>query len=179
MKMDMKVTGMKELQAQLRYTAEKVPDNARKAMHRAADHILKEAKLNTPVDKFNLEKSIRKEVTYGVRGRLQINILVGGMMVDGVNITKQKNRNLSKQQRKRRVNVDQYAVLVHEAYETSVAYKNGPGPGTRAKMLANPGRKIGSKFLERALRDNRKTTYTTIFQSVVQTLKSIWGRMFK
>lgn len=178
MKMNMKVTGLKEIQAQLRYTAEKVPENGRKAMHRAADHILEEAKLNTPVDKFNLEKSIRKEITYGTRGRLQINILVGGMMVDGVNITKQKNRNLSKQQRKRRVNVDQYAVMIHENYE-GVTRKNGPGPGTRAKMLANPGRKIGSKFLERALKDNQKATYTTIFQSVVQTLKSIWGRMFK
>lgn len=125
--------GIEAVILRLRNLAQTVPDNARKVMHRGADRIVKEAKLNVPVDTHNLEESIRKEVDYGFRGRLKIDITCGGE-VNGVN-------------------VDQYAVIVHENYEGML--KHGPGPGTLAKMAANPGRIIGSKFLERALEAER------------------------
>lgn len=170
----LKLTGAKEVRAALRYTADKVPDNARKAMRRMADRVEREAKLNTPVDLHNLENSIRQEISYGARGRLQIDVVVGGRMLDGVVIDAKKNRNLSKQQRKRRVNVDQYAMEIHENYS-----QMKPGDGTIKKRLENPGRIIGEKFLERALQDNRKQIYDGVFSAVMRSLKEIWGRMFR
>jgi hypothetical protein len=129
--MPMKVSGISQTVAGLKHLGERVPDNARKAMHRLADNIVKDAKLFTPVDEHNLEESIRKEVTYGYRGRLQIEIVAGGM-VNGVN-------------------VDQYVARIHENYEAL-----NPGSGTIAKRNANPGVYIGEKFLSRAMTKHRK-----------------------
>lgn len=149
--MGMKITGIAGVLAELRNIADIVPANARKTMHRQADVIVKEAKLNTPVDTHNLEESIRKVVSYeGVKGRLKIEVEAGGM-VNGVN-------------------VDLYAMEVHEAYETSIA-PNGPGPGTRAKMAANPGRLIGSKFLERAAESVEKKLRPSMIQAIIRGIR--------
>ena len=109
----------------LRNVAERVPDRARKTMHKYADLIVADAKLFVPVDTHNLEESIHKVVSYGFRGRLQIDIEAGGF-INGVD-------------------VDEYALMIHENYEAL-----HPGAGTAAKRLANPGVYIGSKYLERA-----------------------------
>lgn len=122
----MKVTGVEALIARLRNTAVKVPENARKVMHRGADRIVAEAKLNAPVDRHNLEEAIHKEVGYETNRRLKIDIAVAPT-VNGVD-------------------VEDYAAQVHENYESMK-----PGKGTIEKRRANPGRLIGSKFLERAL----------------------------
>jgi hypothetical protein len=124
-----RVSGAKEVAAELRYKATKVPENARKVMRRAADRIVKEAKLNAPVDDHELEDSIHKEISYEGRGRLKIDIVAGGVI--------------------RGVDVDRYAVVIHENYEGTL--KKGPGAGTIAKQIANPGRVIGSKFIQRAV----------------------------
>jgi HK97 gp10 family phage protein len=145
MKINLKTSGVKELQAQLRYLSETVPENARKIMHRNADQIIKQAQINAPVDKHNLEKSIRKEVSYGFRGRLQIDIVVGGI-VNGVN-------------------VDEYAALIHENYSSMT-----PGPGTLAKRQANPSAYVGEKFLERALRDQEDK----LTKSMIGEILNIW-----
>lgn len=126
MKINLNVSGDATIITMFRNLAQKVPDNARKVMHRAADRVVKEAQLNTPVDEHNLEQSIRKVVSYQNRGRLSIQIQMGGV-VNGVN-------------------VDEYAMRIHENYIDENA-----GPGTRAKRLANPGRYVGGKFLERAI----------------------------
>ena len=148
----MKVTGIEQLMARLRNTAEKVPETARKTMHRGADRIVERARLQSPVDLHNLEESIQKNVGYedGRRGRLRIDITVGGV-VNGVD-------------------VDLYAVRVHEAYEVSVA-PNGPGPGTLAKMRANPGVRIGSKFLERALDRERDRLTRDMIAAITEVLR--------
>ena len=153
MRPEMKVIGAAAVIAELRNIAEVVPDNARKVMHRGADRIVKEAKLNTPVDTHNLEESIRKEVDREATGgkRLKIDIAVGGI-VDGVN-------------------VDEYAAEVHEAYETSVA-PNGPGPGTKEKMQANPGRQIGSKFLERAVETEQPKFIKALIDAVTTATRT-------
>ena len=130
MKIGIKMTGFDQLYAALGHTAERVSDTARKQMHRGADTIVKEAQLNAPVDKHNLEQSIRKEVDYGFRGRLQIQIIMGGF-VNGVN-------------------VDEYAVEVHEHYDDE-----HPGKGTQKKREQNPGRYVGAKFLERAVKEQQ------------------------
>lgn len=127
----LKVSGAGEVVARLKHAGERVKDGARKSMHRGADRIVREARLNTPVDKGNLEASIVKDVTYVDRGRLQIEVVVGGF-VGGVN-------------------VDEYAAEIHENYDDE-----NPGPRTALKRQANPGRLVGSKFLERAIEDNRE-----------------------
>lgn len=115
--------------------ATKVPEGARKQMHRAAARVVKRAQLYVPEDEQLLKKSIRVEKSYGERGRLVITIVAGNMMA-----VKASGRT---------IDLNQYAALVHEAYETQVA-PNGPGPNTLAKMEANPGVSIGSGFLTRA-----------------------------
>lgn len=149
--MGMKITGIAGVLAELRNIADLVPANARKTMHRQADKIVEEARLNTPVDTHNLEESIHKVVSYeGARGRLKIAIEAGGE-VNGVN-------------------VDLYALKVHEAYETDVAV-NGPGPGTKAKMLANPGRIIGSGFLTRAAESVESKLRPSMIQAIVRAIR--------
>lgn len=139
---------MTEVLARLQYAAVKVPDNARKVMRRTADAIVVEAKINTPHDTGELEDSIREEIGYAGRGRLQIEILVGGMV--------------------RGVNVDLYAVQVHENYEGMLVH--GPGPGTLAKMAAYPDHYIGSKFLERAVDKYRPKLMKAMIEAIVKEI---------
>jgi len=143
MKITTKVYGAQDLIVSLRNTGKRVVESARKTMHRGADAIVSEAQLNTPVDKHNLEQSIQKEISYGDRGRLEIDIVVGGF-VNGVN-------------------VDTYAIQVHENYQSM-----NPGPGTLAKRLANPGRYVGEKFLERALEDQRERFEKVMINAVIK-----------
>lgn len=127
----------------------------RKWVHRAADRIVREAKLNTPVDYHNLEESIKQERSLeGTRHRLVIHITAGGM-VGGVN-------------------VDEYATRVHENYDADVEAGRGPGEGTLEKMAANPGRHIGSKFLERPAEDERKKWEAGLAQAALdQAVKEV------
>lgn len=138
-----KASGFAQIYAQLSHAGDRVVEAGRKQMHRSADKIVEEAKLNTPVDKHNLEESIHKEIDYGYRGRLQIQIVVGGN-VNGVN-------------------VDRYAAEVHENYDSS-----HPGPGTLAKMQANPGRIIGRGFLTRAVEAQREKMEKAMLSAVVK-----------
>ncbi|RWB95535.1 MAG: HK97 gp10 family phage protein [Mesorhizobium sp.] len=121
----MTVTGVDAVKLELRNIADRVTDAARARMKRSADRMVKEAQLNAPVDEHNLEESIRIEKDYAADGRLEIDVIAGGM-VGGVD-------------------VDDYAAEMHENYES---YR--PGEGTIEKRLANPGRYVGGKFLERA-----------------------------
>ncbi len=141
MKTNVKITGLSELAVILRHAGERVPDKARKTMHRGADKIVEEARLNAPVDEHNLENSIRKERNYSYRGLL-ISIEVGGY-VNGVN-------------------VDEYAMRVHEDY-----IEDKPGPGTKEKRRANPGRHVGGKFLERALLEQEKKLHASMVEAVM------------
>lgn len=145
MKPSIKIHGVKQLEIKLRHTADRVADSARKTMHRGAANILKEAQLNAPVDEHNLEKSLRIERTTGIRGRLELTIVMGGFVGN--------------------VNVDRYAVEVHEHYSSM-----GVGPGTQAKRLANPGRYIGEKFLERAAKDGE----AKLLAAMISTVKKEW-----
>lgn len=155
MKIKMKVSGVNELKAAMRHAAGTVPDAARKQMHRGADRIVKEAQKNAPVDKHNLEESIRKEKSYGDRGRLQIDIVAGGE-VNGVN-------------------VDEYAVIMHES-------DYNLGPGSQAKQ-AGQQNIVGRKFLERAVDKEakhmesytRKSVMTTLIAAFKGIVRSITG----
>lgn len=147
MRAAMRITGTQKLLAELRNTGLLVPENARKAMTRAAERIVREAQLNAPVDLHNLEKSIHLTKSYSTfRGRLQIDIEVGGF-VDGVN-------------------VDLYAMEIHENYDAKRA-----GPGTRAKQAANPGRYVGGKFLERALASETPKLRPSLIEAIVRAVR--------
>jgi hypothetical protein len=151
MKMGMKTTGANELAAALFSKAKKVPDNARKVMHAQAKIIVREAKLNAPVDDRELEDSIAIKKSYEERGRLRIEIVAGGVV--------------------RGVDVSRYAMIIHENYEGQL--KNGPGKNTLAKMAANPGRWIGSKFLERARQAQQKKLMSALIHSVTTDLEGL------
>lgn len=129
--MGVKVTGLPMVMASIRHKVERVADGARKVMHRAADEIVKEAKLNAPVDTQALEDSIHKEISYGGRGRLQIDVVAG----EGTNP-------------KTGAPVETYAAEIHENYEN---IPGAPGPKTEEKQRANPDRHVGSKYLENAV----------------------------
>lgn len=132
----MRVKGASSVKATFRHVGERVVDSARKMMHSSADKIVKEAKINAPVEEYRLEESIRKVVSYGERGRLQIDIEVGGD-VDGVN-------------------VDQYAAIIHENYESIISDTPKDASGnirreaTKIKQRKYPDHYVGGKFLDRA-----------------------------
>lgn len=143
----MGLNGLDSVMFKLRNLGTKVPENGRKVMHRAADRIVRQAKINAPRLEGNLEDSIRKVVSYGERGRLQIDIVMGGT-INGVN-------------------VDEYALEMHENYE---AYR--PGPGTREKMAQNPGAIIGSKFIERAVDEEREKLMNAMIAGIRETIRT-------
>jgi hypothetical protein len=138
------------VRAELRYATKTVPENARKEMHRAADRIVKQAKLNAPVESGALEDSIRKERSTGDRGRLQLDIVAGG---EG--------------------DLDRYALIMHESdYEL--------GPRSRAKQQAVGGRaKVGRKFVTRAVNKEKKTIREGIAAVVSQTISRLFSNVRK
>lgn len=157
MKIDMSVKGARELKEALRHTGERVASTARKIMHSSADKIVEVAKIQAPRDKYNLEESIRKEVSYGERGRLQIDIKVGGT-VGGVD-------------------VDEYAALVHENYNSMIEeseydkYGKRRREGTKEKQAQYPSYVIGEKFLERAADPYREKLRQRVAEAVTVIVK--------
>lgn len=125
----MEVTGVKETILRLRNIGDRVHENARKTMHRAADRIAKRAAQMAPVDKHNLEEAIEKRVTYeGPKGRLAIDVGIK----DSVN----------------GVDVSQYAVIMHEGY-----YELGP---KSEEKQVRTGVKVGRDFLTRAAKEEQE-----------------------
>ena len=147
----MTVRGVGHVQSMLRNIAKRVPDAARGQLKRSSNRVVALAKKMAPVDEGHLEDSIRIEKTYGTHGRLQIDIIAGRQTV-----TKMNGKS---------VNLDAYALMVHEAYETLVA-PNGPGEGTKEKMRMNPGIQVGSGFLFRALQTEQKSFDRVMIQVV-------------
>lgn len=154
----LKVHGVKDLRSKIRYIVDRVPENGRKQMHRMADRIVKEARLNAPVLKHDIEQGIRKETGREARdagghgGRLKIDVVLDLTHAE----------------------LDKYAVRVHENYEGMLVH--GPGEKTREKMRAHPDRKIGSKFLTRAVDENRGSMIERLRNDIVATVKNIWNR---
>lgn len=130
----------------LRNVAQKVPANGRKVMHSSSKTIVKEAKINCPRDDAELEDSIHIEKEYGERGRLQIDIVAGGEV--------------------RGVDVDAYAALIHEDYESM-----RPGPNTILKRAAHPDHIVGGKFLTRAADAEEPKLQKAMIASVLETAK--------
>ena len=143
----LKSYGYGEVKAKLRTSAQKVPDHAARSMRTSAKKIALLAKLQCPHETGALEDSIHLEemINEGNR-RLMIDVVAGGMS-DGVD-------------------TDKYAVLIHENYESI----GKPGPGTLAKMAANPGVVIGSKFVERAVDNSEERLIKAMIQVVTEVI---------
>lgn len=159
MKATMKVSGAKAVGFDLRSIADRVPDGARKQMHRSAEKIVKVARIQTPRDLGNLEKSIQILKSYGYRGRLQIDIGIHPSG-DEVNINGKP------------INVSDYAAIIHENYESVIA-KNGPGKRTLIKMNQYPGYRIGSGFLSRAAAAEEKKLEAKMIAVIDQIISEV------
>lgn len=133
-------------------TGERVVEGARKVMHSAAARIVKRAKLYAPIDTGDLIEAIQAKKRYvGARGRLAYEIIADGEVASGRNVS-------------------DYAAVVHEAYETQIAV-NGPGRNTQAKMDANPGVFIGSKFLERAHEEEGERLRPRLIEAITTVIR--------
>lgn len=128
--MKMTETGCDAVILMLRNVAQKVPENARKVMHKQADAIVVLAKRMAPEDDGELTDAIHTEISKDERGRLQIDIVCGGIV--------------------RGVDVDRYAAEIHENYESMK-----PGEITILKQQIDPSIVVGGKFLDRAAEASR------------------------
>lgn len=141
MRIGARVRNTEKVVVELQSIGERVVDNARKMMHASSKRIVDRAKLMAPVDDHNLEQSIHVERATGERGRLMLTITAGGV-VNGVN-------------------VDDYATLIHENYESMT-----PGEGTLQKRAANSGIYVGGKFLTRAAEDEESKLATRMIAAI-------------
>jgi hypothetical protein len=141
---DMKVTGVRETILRLRNIGDRVQENARKTMHRAADRIVKRAALYAPVDQHNLEEAIEKRVTYeGKRNRLAIDVGIKPV-VNGVN-------------------VEQYATIMHEG-----EYNLGPRSQEKADRT---GAAVGPGYLTRAADEEKDKLTPQMIAAVNEEIK--------
>lgn len=122
----------------LRQGGERVVRRARETMKREADLIVKLAKSNAPVDKGDLEESIRAERTYEDNQRLQIAVIVGGVG-----------------------DVDSYALAMEEGLAPYGSGAFNLGPRSREKAAA--GNDVGGKYLERAWLEREEKIPENIF----------------
>jgi hypothetical protein len=150
MKAKMSMTGADTLMAQLRNAAVKVPENARKTMNRESVKIMELAKKMAPEDDAELTDSIHLEKMYESRGRLVINIVAGGTV--------------------RGVDVDRYAMLIHENYEGMV-----PGEITILKRQIYPDVYVGGKFIERAVEQSKPKLEKALIVSVTNDMEMLIG----
>ncbi|MGV1754833.1 hypothetical protein [Agrobacterium sp. CG674] len=155
MKGNIRATNFQKVKIELRNLATRVPEAARKVMHKSADEIVRVAKIQAPRDWGNLENAIKQLSSYGDRGRLQIDI---GISPDG-NETGENGP----------IDVNQYAVLIHENYE-NVIRVNGPGKETRKKMRQYPKYRIGSGFLTRAAMAEQKKIQPQMISTIDQII---------
>lgn len=153
MKASVRVSNVDKVLAELRHTGDRVVGSARGAMRRAAARIVENARINAPRDRWNLEESIQLVRDYGIRGRLELTIEMGGV-VNGVN-------------------VDQYALIIHENYEGIIVDDDNPErrQGTREKQAQYPNHYIGGKFLSRAVDEEQQKLMKHLVGAVTHAIK--------
>ena len=168
----MKLTGLTAVRTELRTIAEKVPDTARKTMHRTAAKIVETAKAYAPEDEGNLVRGIKIIKDYaGMNGRLQIDVGIemppDAFSASGTPLTSEQ--------------FDRYATLVHENYESILrdpradGSPGGPSKRTLQKMASNPN-KVGSGFLSRAAREHEHKLPEEIFEAVTKVIDEVSSR---
>ncbi|MBD9511631.1 HK97 gp10 family phage protein [Ensifer sp. ENS10] len=164
MKSKLKVTGLAAVRTELRSYGDRVPDAARKTMHRSAEIIRDMAREYAPEDEGNLVRGIKIIKDYGANGRLQIDI---GIEMPADAFSKSGTPLTA-------ASFDRYATLVHENYESEVAYVNGPSRATIAKM-ARHGEKVGSFFLRTAAEEEEKKLDDKMVNAITQVINEVGG----
>lgn len=149
--MGAKIKGADKLSLLLRQGGERAVRRARSQMKREIGKIEQLAKDFAPVDHkgpgpglppgHELERSIRQRRTYENNRRLAVAVDVGGT-VDGVD-------------------VDDYALLMHEGLAPYGSGAFQPGPATKAK-----GGQAGGKFLERAYKEREQVMVKEIITHI-------------
>jgi len=144
------ITGLAETALQLRQFGNKAVDHAARQMRSLAEKVEKKAKDYVPEDSEELMKSIRTVTDRGgIRGRLRLEVVVGGRTVE---------LHRSAHADRLDVDLDQYAWIIHEDYESMK-----PGKKTIAKMERVGRDKVGSGFLRRAADEERKNLRKQLF----------------
>jgi hypothetical protein len=154
---------MAAVRTELRSYGDRVPDTARKTMHRSAANIVKMAKEYAPEDTGNLVRGIQIIKDYaGANGRLQIDVGIvmppDAFSATGTPLTA--------------ADFDNYAMLVHENYESEVAFVNGPSPKTIAKM-ARHGEKVGSFFLRTAAEEEEAKLDKKMIDAITKVISEV------
>jgi hypothetical protein len=166
MKPAIKVTGLAAVRTELRSYGDRVPDAARKVMHRSAEIIRDTAREYAPEDEGNLVRGIQIIKDYGAGGRLQIDIGIvmpnNAFSASGTPLTA--------------TSFDRYATLVHENYESILVTvrkdgtPGGPSRATIAKMAVH-GEKVGSGFLRTAAAEEEEKLDKKMVNAITQVIQ--------
>ncbi|NKL08292.1 hypothetical protein GFL39_25830 [Rhizobium leguminosarum bv. viciae] len=164
-----RMTGLAAVRTELRTMAMRVPEGARKTMHRSAEIIVEQARKYAPEDTGNLVRGIQIIKDYaGANGRLQID--VGIMMppdafsASGTPLTEAQ--------------FDRYVTLIHENYESILVETRkdgkpgGPSRRTLQKMGQNPG-KVGSGFLTRAAAEEGQKLEAKTIAAITRIIEEV------
>ena len=152
MKIGMKTQGWGTVDLALANVGRRAPANAARSLRRAVIRIRDRAEDYTPEDEGHLAESIRiEEVKIG--RRIQFSVVVGNDTV-----TKHNGRE---------VNLNQYALIIHESYS-----QFQPGPNTLDKMARVGADKVGERFLERAVQDDKQLYEYDIFEALMDVIRA-------
>lgn len=146
-----RITGAGAVQTRLTNIAQKVPAHAARTMQRAAQRIVKTAKLMVPEDTGALMDSIRIERGVQSNRRIYINVVVGNEIVILPN--------------GRAIDLNDYALIIHENYDDM-----NPGAKTIEKQALNPDIKVGSGFMTRAAEAEKPVLEASMIKGIEQII---------
>lgn len=149
--------GATELGAHFAREGRTTDKRALRHMRQVTKVIMEQSIANSPVDwkgphgkgsppGHELEKAHRIVEQYGVGGRIETAIEIGGMVGN--------------------VNVDLYATWLHDSFGWAL------GPASRAKMMESSKNKVGPLFLERALAEH-DNEFEDILDDLVEGLMAL------
>jgi len=173
------VVGAAEVAVELQRFGERMVRGSVKITREAAKNIESKAKEYVPEDSEELKKSIRTlDDRGGFRGRTRFEIVAGGRTVEQHQSkrTYKTAFGLKKKRAPRKdVDLDSYAIFVHENYED---FAIEPSDKTKAKPLYAEG-KVGSGFLRRAADEEKEAMEKQLFNLVTDLTRGEANKYFR
>jgi len=161
------VVGAAEVAIELQRFGERMVRGSVKITREAAKNIENKAKEYVPEDSEELKKSIRTlNDRGGFRGRTRFEVIAGGRTVE---------RHKSKHADRLDVDLDSYAIFVHEHYEDFAIEPSGK---TKAKPRYAEG-KVGSGFLRRAADEEKEAMERQLFNLVTDLTRGEANKYFR
>lgn len=160
--MGVRITGLDAVSFMIERDGDKAYRASLKAMDTKADELLKEARNNAPVDKYNLEKAIIRipergsgetRKTRGADGRFKAYTVMVGVL----------KPTITDKATGKAVNVEQYATIMEESDRA------GQGSEENAKKRAKGG-KPGRKYMERAYHTVDPTVVPEMIRKVNESI---------